>query len=103
MSDVWVTIVGLTVVTALIRGGGPVMLGGRALPGRLPDVIPLLAPALLAALVMTETVGGVDGIEFDERIAGVGAAGLVLAFRRDALLPAIAVAATVTALARSVL
>lgn len=101
MSDVWLTVAGLAAVTALIRAAGPVMIGSRDLPGRIADVIPLLAPALLAALVMTETVGGATGIEVDERIAGVGAAGVLLAFRRDALLPAIAVAAMVTALARA--
>jgi branched-subunit amino acid transport protein len=103
MTDVWVTIAGLFAITIVIRAVGPVLLGGRDLPGRLPDVIPLLAPALLSALVVTETVGGADGFDVDERLAGVAAAGVVLGFRRDALLPAIAVAAAVTALARALI
>lgn len=102
MTDVWVTIAGLFAITVVIRAAGPVLLGGRELPGRLPDVIPLLAPALLAALVMTETVGGAGGYDVDERLAGVAAAAVVLGFRRDGLLLAIAVAAVVTALARAV-
>lgn len=102
MTDVWVTIAGLFAITVVIRAAGPVLLGGRELPGLLPDVIPLLAPALLAALVMTETVGGAGGYDVDERLAGVAAAAVVLGFRRDSLLLAIAVAAVVTALARAV-
>jgi branched-subunit amino acid transport protein len=69
-----VTIVGLTVATAVIRGAGPILIGGRALRPRVAAVIALLAPALLAALIVTETVGG-DGSELrlDERLAGVAA------------------------------
>ncbi|HKG34984.1 MAG TPA: AzlD domain-containing protein [Solirubrobacterales bacterium] len=97
MSAGWATIIALAVTAALVRAAGPVAFGGRPLPGRLQDVIPLLAPALLAALVVTETVGGEDGLAVDERLAGVAAAGLVLARRPESLLPAIALAAVVTA------
>ena len=49
---------------------------GRDLHPRLFGVIALLAPALLAALVVTETFGGPDGsLEVDERAAGVAAGG----------------------------
>ena len=62
----------------------------------------LLAPALLAALVVTETFGRPDGaLEIDERAAGVAAAGGALAVRAPILL-VIAIAAAVTALARAV-
>lgn len=64
-------------------------------------MVELLAPALLAALIVVETVGGSDGLDPDARIAGVAAAGLVLAWRRSAMLAAIAAAAIVTALARA--
>ena len=97
MSDGWITILTLAVTAALIRASGPVVFGGRPLPGWMQNVIPLLAPALLAALVVTETVGGGDGLVVDERLAGVGAAGILLVRRPDSLLPAIAVAAAVTA------
>jgi branched-subunit amino acid transport protein len=101
MSSTWATVLVLGVTTALIRAAGPVIFGGRPLARPLRALIPLLAPALLAALVATETFGNIDGLELDERAAGVGAAALVLSWRRDALLVAIAVAAVVTALLRA--
>jgi len=101
MTDVWVTVAVLTVATALIRASGPVLLGGREPSGVFGSLVPLLAPALLAALVVTETVGDAGGLAVDERLAGVAAAAGVIALRRDALLPAIAVAAVVTAILRA--
>jgi branched-subunit amino acid transport protein len=97
VSDAWLTVVALSATAALIRASGPVILGGRPLPGPLGAVVPYLAAALLAALVVTETVGGPDGFEVDERLAGVGASAIVLLRRPEALLPAIAIAAAVTA------
>lgn len=93
----------LVVMTALIRAAGPVALGGRELPARVTAVVALLAPALLAALVITETFGGADG-EFtvDERVLGLVGAGGVLALRGGILL-AMAVAMAVTAGSRALL
>jgi branched-subunit amino acid transport protein len=104
MSDVWITIAVLAVATAAIRASGPVLLGGRELPGRLQGVIALLAPALLAALVVVETIGAPAGgaLDIDERLAGVTAAGIVLV-RGGSTLWAVAVAAVVTAGLRAVL
>ena len=103
MSAAWITIIVLTVGTALIRASGPVLLGGRELPASVRDVVALLAPALLAALVVVETVGAPEGgaLDFDARVAGVAAAGAVLAVRGSMLL-AVVVAAVVTALLRLV-
>jgi uncharacterized membrane protein len=101
MSEVWVTIGLLAVATTAIRAAGPVLVGGRDLHPRLFGVVALLAPALLAALVVVETFGRPDGaLEVDERAAGVAAAGAALALRAPILL-VIAIAATVTALARA--
>jgi L-fucose mutarotase/ribose pyranase (RbsD/FucU family) len=64
-------------------------------------IVALLAPALLAALVVTETLGtGDGGIVADERLPAVAAAGALLAWRPKALLPAIALAGAVAALLR---
>lgn len=101
MSDVWITIAALTVLSALIRASGPLAVGGRELGARVSSVISLLAPALLAALIVVETVGGEDGLDPDARIAGVLAAGALLTWRRSAMLAAIAVAAAVTAVIRA--
>ena len=55
MTEVWITIAGLTLATMALKAAGPVILGGRELPERALAVIALLAPALLAALVLTGT------------------------------------------------
>jgi branched-subunit amino acid transport protein len=102
MSAAWITILALTVLTAAIRATGPVLLGGRDLPPPVRDVVTLLAPALLAALVVVETVGAPEGgsLDIDERLAGVLAAGGVL-YAGGSTLPAIAVAAVVAAALRA--
>ena len=102
MSDVWVTILGLTAVTAAIRASGPVLLGGRELPSLLMRMIELLAPALLAALIVIETFTDANGdLELDARAAGLGAAALIL-LRTRAMLAACAGAALAAALVRAV-
>ncbi len=103
MSDAWITVVLLAVATASIKAAGPVAVGGREMEPRVAAVVDLLAPALLAGLIVVETVGGGHSIDVDPRLAGVGAAGLLLvSWRRSATLAAIAVAAAVTALLRAV-
>ena len=104
MNEVWVTIGVLAVATAAIRASGPVLLGGRKLPERLQGAVALLAPALLAALVVVETIGAPEGgsLEPDARLAGVAAAAAVIG-AGGSMLPVVAVAALVTALARAVL
>ncbi len=101
MAETTAVVISLIVTTALIRASGPVLLGGRELPDRVMAVIPLLAPALLAALVMTETFGG-EGSELtlDERALGVAGAGTVMVLRGPLLL-ALAVALALTAGARA--
>ena len=102
MSEVWTTIIVLTVTTAMIRASGPVLLGGRELPDLGFRMIALLAPALLAALVMAETFTDADGdLELGPQAAGLAAAGGVLAWNRAAVLPAIVVAAAATAAIRA--
>lgn len=98
------TIGALAVATAAIRASGPVLLGGRKLPAPVQEVLSLLAPALLGALVVVETFSASAGgeLEVDERVLGVSAAGIVLA-RGGSPLPAVAIAATVTAVARALL
>jgi uncharacterized membrane protein len=101
LADAWLLVGLMVVTTALIRASGPVVLGGRELPPRAGAVIGLIAPALLAALVVTETFRG-DGtsLTVDERVLGVAGAGMVVAFRGP-LLVAMAVAMALTAGARA--
>lgn len=102
MSDVWVTIVALALLTAVIRASGPVLLGGHELPRPVRSVIALVAPALLAALVVVQTLGADAGgaFELDARIAGVAAAAGALIVGLSTL-PVVALAAVVTALIRA--
>jgi branched-subunit amino acid transport protein len=104
MSDAAIVISALIVTTFVIRASGPVLLGGRELPPRALDVIVLVAPALLAALVTTQTFGGKTGGELvlDERAIGVAGAGVVVALR-GSVLWALAVAIALTAGARAIL
>ena len=99
MSGLWVAIVAVTLANAAIKAAGPILIGGRELPPRVNAVIALLAPALLAALVVTETFGDDGHLVLDERVLGVGVAAAALALRAPVLL-AVALAALVTALAR---
>ena len=99
MSAPWVAILTVTLASAAIKAAGPVLVGGRELPPQASAVIALLAPALLAALVVTETFGENGHLVLDERALGVGVAAVALWLRAPVLL-AVALAALVTALAR---
>jgi branched-subunit amino acid transport protein len=99
VSALWVAIVAVTLASAAIKAAGPILVGGREFPPRVNAVIALLAPALLAALVVTETFGNDGRLVLDERALGIGVAAVALALRAPVLL-AVALAALVTALAR---
>ena len=83
--------------TIAIKSSGPLLAGGRELPPRVADVVELLAPAVLAALVVTQTVGGDEELVIDERVAGVGVAAIAL---KAPILISVAIAAIVTAVLR---
>jgi hypothetical protein len=101
MSDVWITIGVLAVSSALIKASGPVVFGGRTPPRVALAVISLLASALLAALVITQTFADDQELVLDARAAGVGAAAAALALRAS-LVVTMVCAAAVTALVRAV-
>ena len=100
MSAAWVTIGALAVTTAAIKAAGPLVLGGRSLPRPVVLVIALLAPALLAALVMTETFADGKSLVLDARAAGVAAAAIAIALRAPFVVT-IVVAALITAAVRA--
>lgn len=101
MSEVWTIVAIVGVATVAFRAAGPVLLGGRKLPPRLAGPIDLLAPAVLAALVVTQLVGGDRGLVFDERLVGIAAAALAIVLRAP-IVVVIVVAAATTALVRLV-
>jgi Branched-chain amino acid transport protein (AzlD) len=63
------------------------------------SVVRLLAPAVLAALVVVQVVGGDQAIAIDERLVGLAAALIALLFRAPLLVIVVAAAAA-TALTR---
>lgn len=100
MTTLWIVIVIVTLTNVVIKAAGPLLVGGRELPPRAVAVIALLAPALLAALVVTQTFGEDGHLVLDERAIGVAVAGLALALRAPVLV-AVALAAVSTALTRA--
>jgi branched chain amino acid efflux pump len=99
VGDVWLATGVIAGATMLFRGMGPVVLGGRKLPVRAMSVIELLAPALLAALVVTQLVGGDRRLVMDARLIGLAAASVALT-RKAPILAVLVVAAASTALWR---
>ena len=102
MSTVWVVVAVAGAGTLALKAVGPVLLGNRELPASLTGVVSLLAPALLAALVATQLLGGDRQLVVDERLAGLAAAVVALALRAPFLVVVVGAAAA-TALARAFL
>jgi branched-subunit amino acid transport protein len=100
VSDAWTAVVIVGVGTVVLKAAGPVLLGGRPLPTRIEGLLAVLAPALLAALVVTQAFASGRHLVFDARLAGLGAA-IVAVLLRAPLLAVIVVAAAATALARA--
>jgi branched-subunit amino acid transport protein len=99
MTGVWLVVAVVGVATMAIKAAGPVLLGGRPLPPRVLRVVRLLAPALLAALVVVQTFAVGEDLAVDVRLIGVAAAAVAL-WLRAPLLVAVVIAAAVTALVR---
>jgi branched-subunit amino acid transport protein len=99
LSSVWAVVLVVGAATIALKASGPVLLGARRLPPAVAGVVALLAPVLLAALVVTQTVGGDNELVLDARLAGVGAGALAIALRAP-LFVVVVLAATATAVAR---
>jgi branched-subunit amino acid transport protein len=92
VSTTWVVVLGAGAGTLLLKGLAPAILGGRALPLRVVGVMALLAPTLLAALIVTNTFASGRDLVLDARAAGLAAA-LVAVLLRAPVLVVILVAA----------
>lgn len=96
----WLVIVVVAAGSFLLKAAGPALLGDRELPPWSRGVIALLAPALLAALVVTEVLGrrwsAVDGTVL-AALAAVVAARLLKA----PVLPAVLIGVLVAAASRA--
>ena len=100
MNTITLVILGSAIVTFAIKAVGPVALGGRELPPAFNDVIALLAPALIAALVVTHTLADGDELGVSANTAGVIAGGLVV-WRTGSIIGCVVVAAVLTAALRA--
>jgi branched-subunit amino acid transport protein len=98
---VWALIGLCALVTAIIKAIGPIALGHRDLPRWFTDVIALMAPALLAALVVTAALADGDRLAVGADTVGVAVAGAAL-WRGANVIAGVAIAACVTAGLRAV-
>jgi hypothetical protein len=102
MTSVWITVAVLALGTFTAKLVGPLTVGDHLPDGRGLRVLRLVAPAILAGLVIYETFTAGDGFTVDARVVGLGAAAAALAAR----LPMIVVmllAAVATALTRALI
>ena len=95
----WLVIAVVGLGTIVFKASGPVLLGKRELPPRVASVVAVLAPAMLAALVVTQAVGGDREIVLDERLLGLAAGGIAV-WLRAPLLAVMVIAAATAALIR---
>jgi len=101
MTAVWITIAALTVGTFATKAAGTLVLGSRPPGERTMAMTALVAPALLAALVVYETFSAHgDGVTIDARSAGLAAAILAI-LARAPMLAVILIAAAATAAVRA--
>ena len=91
---IWSVIAVLAAGTLALKALGPVLAGGRPLPRALTGVIALLAPALLAALVVAGTFADGARLVVDARAAAVAVAAVALLARAPLVVALFAAAAT---------
>ena len=101
MSDAWLAVLLVGTGTVLIKSVGPVGVAGRRVPARVDRLLEMVAPAILAALVVTETFASGRSLVLDARLAGV-AAGIAAVALRAPLWVVVVVGAVATALVRLV-
>jgi branched-subunit amino acid transport protein len=96
----WATVLAVGIGTVALKSVGPVGVAGRQLPPLVDRLLVLVAPAILAALVVTETFASGRHLVADARIAGV-AAGVVCVLLRAPLWVVVLCGALATAAVRA--
>jgi branched-subunit amino acid transport protein len=97
----WTSIIVLAAGAYLFKLAGLEGLGRLPVATRWVRLIELLPAALLAGLIVTQTVGPHD-VVVDARLAGVIAGALLTATRRAPFIAVVVVSALVTAVVRAV-
>lgn len=93
----WWAVLALGIGSYAIKAVGPFVLGDRASAPWLTRIAALLTPALIAALVATQTFGDGRALTIDARAAGLAVA--VVAVWRQAPFLVVVLSAAVTAAA----
>lgn len=100
MSSTVVLVVALALGTVALKITGPVLAGGREAPAPVTRVITLVAPALIASLVVAGTFTAHQAVVVDARAAGLVVGAVALWLRAPPAL-ALLLAALTCALARA--
>ena len=90
----WMLIIVIALGSIALKATGPLLAGGRRPPARIARVIALLAPALIGALVVTQTFTIGRHLTVDARAAGVAVGAVALWLRAPAALALLLAAAT---------
>ncbi|KGN32940.1 branched-chain amino acid ABC transporter [Knoellia sinensis KCTC 19936] len=86
----WLSMLAIAVATAVMKAVGPLALGSRELPDLAQRVVGLLAPTLLAGLIIVE-LAGPGWTELDTpQVVGAGVAGVTYVARVPMLLAVLA-------------
>ncbi|HVP02779.1 MAG TPA: AzlD domain-containing protein [Solirubrobacteraceae bacterium] len=96
----WGALIGLGLAAYALKAVGPLLAGHRPVRPGAAQVLELVAPALLAGLIMVQTFGGDHRIVLDARAPALGVAAL-LVWRRAPFLVVVLCAAATAALLRS--
>jgi branched-subunit amino acid transport protein len=96
VSAAWISVFAVGAGTVVLKAVGPVGVANKELQPRAAELLSMVAPAILAALVVTETFAHGRHLVVDARIAGV-AAGAVAALLRAPLWVVVLVGALATA------
>jgi branched-subunit amino acid transport protein len=94
-----VVLIAMTLGTFALKSAGPLVLGDRALPLRVQQVVGLLPAALLAALTIVSTVADGQAIVLDARLVGLVVAGVAL-WRKLPFVVVVLLASAATAITR---
>ncbi len=97
---IWLAILGLALTTAVVKAAGPVVFGGREPHPAFMGVVAMMAPALLAALVVTSALANGRHLGAGADTVGVLTGGMLL-WRGHSVVLSVLVAVVVTASLRA--
>jgi branched-subunit amino acid transport protein len=97
----WAAILGLAAAAYGLKAIGPVVVGRRALPPDVTQMLELVAVPVLAALIVVQTLDGGGRLVLDARVPALCVAAL-LVWRRAPFLVVVLAAAGTAALLRAI-